>query len=56
MFITNQRAFRRNFLFIDGCNVDDVDEFKLLGITVDHNLLFNKFVYRYKYTVNQKLY
>ena len=56
MFITKQRAVRPNFLVIDGCYVDVVDEFKLLGILIDHNLFFNKFVDRLKSTVNQKLY
>ena len=40
-----KRAVHPNFLVIDG-----VDEFKLLGITIDHNLFFNKS------TVNQRLY
>ena len=43
-------------IVIDGCYVDVVDEFKLLGILIDHNLFFNKFVDRLKSTVNQKLY
>ena len=42
MFITKQRAIRPNSLVIDGCSVGVVDEFKLLGITIDHNLFFNK--------------
>ena len=53
---TKQRAVRPNFLVIDSCNIDVVDEFKLLVITIDHNLFFNKFVDRLKSTVNQKLY
>ena len=40
----------------DGCNVEVVDEFKLLGKTIDHILLFNKYVDRLKSSVNQKLY
>ena len=56
MFITKQRAVRPSFLVIDGCNVEVVEEFKLLGITIDHNLFFIKYVDRLKSTVNQKLY
>ena len=53
MIIIKQRAVRPNFL-VDF--VDFVDEFKLFGITIDHNLFFNKLVDRLKSTVNQKLY
>ena len=56
MFITKQRAVRPSFLVIDGCNVEVVEEFKLLGITIDHYLFFIKYVDRLKSTVNQKLY
>ena len=56
MFITKQRCARPSSLIIDGFNVEVVDEFKLLGITIDHNLLFNKYADRLKSTVNQKLY
>ena len=56
MFITKQRSARPSSLIIDGCNVEVVDEFKLLGITIDHNLLFNKYVNRLKSSVNQKMY
>ena len=56
IFITKQRAVSPNFLVIDGCIVDVVDEFKLLGITIDHNLFFNEFIDRLKSIVNQKLY
>ena len=56
MFITKQRVFRPSFLVIDSCNVEVVDEFKLNGITINHNLFFNKFVVRLKSSVNQKLY
>ena len=42
MFITKQRAIRPNSLVIDGCSVEVVDEFKLLGISIDHNIFFNK--------------
>ena len=38
MFITNQRASCPNSLGIDGCSVEEEDEFKLLGITIDRNL------------------
>ena len=56
MFITKQRCARPSSLIIDGFNVEVVDEFKLLGITIDHNLLFNKYADCLKSTVNQKLY
>ena len=56
MFISKQRAVRPSFLVSDGSNVEVVDEFKLLGITIDHNLFFIKYVDRLKSTVNQKLY
>ena len=56
MFITKQRCARPSSLIIDGFNVEVVDEFKLLGITIDNNLLFNKYADRLKSTVNQKLY
>ena len=42
-------------LVIDGCCVEVVDEFKLLGITIDRNLHDNKYVVRLKSSVNQKL-
>ena len=44
MFITKQRSARPGHLIIDGFSVEVVDEFKLLGITIDHNLIFNKYV------------
>ena len=56
MSITKQRAVRPSLLVIDGCNVEVVDEFKLLGITIDHNLIFNKYVERITSSVNQKMY
>ena len=52
MFISKQHAIRQNSLVIDGCSVEFVDEFKLLGITIDHNLFFNKYVDRLKSSVN----
>ena len=56
MFITKQRSARPSSLMIDGCNVEVVDEFKLLGITIDHNFRFNKYVDRHTSSLNQKLY
>ena len=35
MFITKQRTARPSSLVIDGCSVEVIDEFKLLGITID---------------------
>ena len=51
MFITKQRTARPSSLVIDGFSVEIVDEFKLLGITID-----NKYAIRLKSSVNQKLY
>ena len=56
MFITKQHAIRPNSLVIDGFSVEVEDEYKLLGISIDHNLFFNKTVDRLKSFVNQKLY
>ena len=56
MYITKKRAFRPNSLVIDGCSVEVVNEFKLLGISIDHNLFFSKYVDRLKSSVNQKIY
>ena len=56
MFITKQRAIRPNSLVIDGCSVEVVDKFNLIGISIDHNLFFNKYVDRLKSSVNQILY
>ena len=53
MFITKQQAIRPISLVIDGYIVDVVDEFKLLGITIGHNLFFNKYVDRLKSSVNR---
>ena len=55
MLITKQRSARPSSLVIDGWSVEVVDELKLLGIAIDHNLLFNKYVVRLKSSVNQKL-
>ena len=55
MFITKQRTSRPSHLIIAHSNVV-LDEFKLLGITIDHNLLFNKYVASLKSNVNQKFY
>ena len=41
---------------IDHSNEKVLDELKILGITIDHNLFFNKFVARLNSSVNQKLY
>ena len=56
IFITKQRAIHPNSLVIDGWSVEVVDELELLGILIDHNLLFNKYVDRLKSSVNQRLY
>ena len=53
MFITKQRAIRPNSLVIDGCSVEVVDKFNLIGISIDHNLFFNKYVDRLKSSVYQ---
>ena len=54
MFITKKCTARPSYLMIDHFNVEVVDEFKLLGITIDHNLFFNKYVARPMSSVNQK--
>ena len=41
---TKQRVDRPSSLVIDDCNDEVVDEFKLLGITFDNNIFFNKFI------------
>ena len=56
MFITKQRSAHPSSPVIDGCIGEVVDEFKLLGITIDHNLLYNRYVVHLKSSVNQKLY
>ena len=52
MFITKHIAVRPSFLVIYGCNVEVVDEFKLLDKTINHNLLFIKYIDRLKSTFN----
>ena len=57
IFYVNFMAFYQNFsspsyLMIDHFNVEILDEFELLGITIDHNLFFNKYVARLKSSVN----
>ena len=47
LFITKLRAlfiFHKYSLVRDGGFVEVVDEFELIGITIYHNLLFNKYV------------
>ena len=56
MFITKERTTRPSYLMIAHSNVEVVDEFKLLAITIVHNLFFKKYVARLKSAVNQKLY
>ena len=53
IFISQQCVVRPSSLVIYGCNFDVIDEFKLPGITIDPNLLFNKYVDRLKFSVNK---
>ena len=55
MFITEHRIVHPLSLMIDGFDVEEVDDFKLLGITIDHNLFFNKYLVRLKLSLDQKL-
>ena len=55
MFITKQRTTLPSYLMIYHSNVEVEDEFKLLGITIDHQSI-NEYISRLKSSVNQKLY
>ena len=57
MFITKhtKRTSRLSYLMIDHSNVEVEDKFKLIGITIDRNLFFNKYLARLKSSVNQKV-
>ena len=41
MFITKRRIIRQSSLVIDGIDVEVVDYFKLLGITIDYKQLLS---------------
>ena len=56
MFIKNKKFSYPNEIIINDCNVQVVDSFKLLGITLDAKLNFSLFVSSTKKLVNAKLY
>ena len=56
MLINKHLTSLLSYLMIDHSNVEVVDEFKLLGYTIDHNLFLIKNVASLKSSVNQKLY
>ena len=56
MFIKNKKFSYPNEIIINDCNVQVVDSFKLLGVTLDAKLNFSLFVSSTKKLVNAKLY
>ena len=58
MFITNKRIKQNlpKVIDIDGNQVKVVDTFKLLGITIDNKLNFNKYSCDLRLIINRKLY
>ena len=56
MVITNKRLKLPDELTIDGHVVKIVDKFKLLGVTIDNKLTFNKYISDLKKAINQKLF
>ena len=56
MIITKQRIVRPKSLVINSITVEVVDVFKLLGVTIDHNLFFYKYFDCLRSSVNCKFY
>lgn len=57
MFVTNKRNLDiPNEIIIDNNNVQVVDSFKLLGISIDNKLSFSKYVSELRIAVNKRLY
>ena len=58
MFVTNKRVGKQipNEISIENCQVKVVDNFKLLGVTIDNKLNFDKYSRDLHLSVNKKLY
>ena len=57
MFVSNNKNLNiPNKLSIDNNNVEVVDNFKLLGITIDNKLSFLKYVSELRNSINKRLY
>jgi hypothetical protein len=58
MFITNKRIKQKlpNVIDIDGNQIEVVETFKLLGVTIDNKLNFNKYSCDLRLVINRKLY
>lgn len=56
MFFTNQMVDLPNILVIENNAVEVVNEFKLLGITIDNRLNFKKHIENIKKLVNKKIF
>jgi len=58
MFVTNKRVGKQipNEISIENCQVKVVDNFKLLGVTIDNKLNFDKYSRDLRLSVNKKLY
>jgi hypothetical protein len=56
MFVSNKRVTFPPTVLIDNIQVNVVDQFTLLGVTVDHKLNFNKHVSNICLQINRKLF
>ena len=57
IFITNKRVDKQvpNEISIDNCQVKVVDNFKILGVTIDNTLNFDKYRLGLRLSVNKKV-
>ena len=57
MFVTNKRVKKLipAEILVDGSLIKVVDSFKLLGVTIDHKLNFNKYSRDLRLIVNKKM-
>ena len=56
MFITNKRAKLPSEIEVDGNLIKTVDNFKLLGVTLDNKLNFSTHCSNLKKIINRKMY
>jgi hypothetical protein len=56
MFVTNKRVTLPKTVILSGCQVEVVNSFKLLGVTIDNKLQFTDYVSLVCKSINTKLY
>jgi hypothetical protein len=56
MIITNKRVSMPKLIDFNDISIEVVDHFKLLGVTIDNKLQFNKFVSLQCSQINKKMY